>query len=143
VQTLTEEGGLTLTEVLVGLVVVATIAAIALPSFRNQGSKGKDSEAKSTVVMTATTIESCATDHRGSYERCSEETLLSMEPSLADAADRIIVVARPNTYEIIVVSPRDPNVSFALSRASNGTTTRTCTTNEDRGGCLVPTTGTW
>lgn len=66
-----------------------------------------------------------------------------MEPGLADAADRVTVVARPNSYEIVVVSPRDPNVSFALSRAPDGTTTRTCTTTADRGGCLVPTTGTW
>lgn len=134
---------MTLPEMLVVLVVAGALAAIAIPAFSDQESKGSDAQAKSTVVMAATAIESCATDHRGSYERCSEETLLSMEPGLADAADRVTVVARPNSYEIVVVSPRDPNVAFALSRASDGTTTRTCTTNEDRGGCLAPTTGTW
>ena len=134
---------MTMPELLVVLVVAGAIAAIAIPAFDDQESKGSDAEAKSTVAMAAATIESCATDHRGSYEGCSEETLLSMEPGLADTADRVTVVARPHSYEIVVVSPRDSRVSFALTRAADGTTTRTCTTNEDRGGCLVPTTGTW
>ena len=41
------------------------------------------------------------------------------------------------------MSKRDPTVSFTVSKAADGTTTRTCSTNEDRGGCQVPRTGTW
>ena len=66
-----------------------------------------------------------------------------MEPGLDDADDRLTVVTGSGTYEIGVMSRRDPTVSFTVSRAADGTTTRTCSTNEDRGGCQVPRTGTW
>jgi Tfp pilus assembly protein PilE len=138
-----EEGGLTLVEILVVVVVAGGVAAIAVPTFRNQSSKGTDSEAKSTAVMAAKTIEGCAAENGGRYESCSKDALVSLEPSLQDADDRLTVVAGSDTYEIGVMSKRDPSVSFTVSKASDGTTSRTCSTTEDRGGCQVPTTGTW
>jgi prepilin-type N-terminal cleavage/methylation domain-containing protein len=138
-----EEGGLTLVEILVVVVIAGGVAAIALPSFRHQESKGTDSEAKSAAVMAAKTMEACAADNGGSFQSCSKEALVSMEPGLADADDRLTVVAGSATYEIGVMSKRDPSVSFTVSKASDGTTSRTCSTNEDRGGCQVPKTGTW
>jgi len=140
---LSEEGGLTLVEILVVVVIAGGVAAIALPTFRNQSSKGTDSEAKSAAVMAAKTMEACAADNGGSYESCSKDALVSMEPGLADADDRLTVVTGSGTYEIGIMSKRDPTVSFTVSKASDGTTSRTCSTNEDRGGCQVPTTGTW
>ena len=138
-----EEKAFTLVEVLVAMVVVGGLAAIAVPSIQGHGSKGTDSEAKSIAVMAAKTIEACAAEHGASYENCSKEALLAMEPSLNDAIDRLTVVTGSATYEISVMSRRDPTVSFTVSRAADGTTTRTCSTNEDRGGCQVPRTGTW
>jgi type IV pilus assembly protein PilA len=138
-----EERAFTLVEVLVAMVVVGALAAVAVPTFQGQGSKGTDSEAKSVAVMAAKTIEACAAEQGGSYEKCAKEALLSMEPSLEDAIDRLTVVTGSGTYEIGVMSRRDPTVSFTVSRAADGTTTRTCSTNEDRGGCQAPRTGTW
>jgi hypothetical protein len=69
--------------------------------------------------------------------------LLETQPSLRDVRDRLVVEPGLRHYEIGVTSRRDPNVSFRVSRAEDGTTTRTCRTNGERGGCLVPTTGTW
>ena len=140
---LSEEGGLTLVEILVVVVVAGGVAAIALPSFRNQGSKGTDAEAKAAAVMAAKTMEACAADNGGNYDSCSKDALVSMEPGLTDADDRLTVVTGSGTYEIGIMSKRDPSVSFTVSKASDGTTSRTCSTNEDRGGCQVPTTGTW
>jgi type IV pilus assembly protein PilA len=137
------ESGFTLVEVLVVMVVVGGLAAIAVPTFQGQGSKGTDAEAKSIAVMAAKTIEACAAENGGSYQNCSKEALVSMEPSLKDADDRLTVVAGSGTFEIGVMSKRDPSVSFTVSKAADGTTSRTCSTNEDRGGCQVPTTGTW
>lgn len=125
------------------MVVVGALAAIAVPTFQGQGSKGTDSEAKSMAVMAAKTIEACAAEPGASYENCSKEALLSMEPTLKDAEDRLTVLTGSGTYEIGVMSRRDPTVSFTVSKAADGTTTRTCSTNEDRGGCQVPRTGTW
>ena len=138
-----EERGFTLVELLVVMVVVGGLAAVAIPTFQGQGSKGTDSEAKSMAVMVAKTIESCAAENGGSYQNCSKEALVSMEPSLKDADDRLTVVAGSGTYEVGVMSKRDPSVSFTVKKAGDGTTTRTCLTNEDRGGCQVPRTGTW
>jgi len=147
VQPLTKFGGgeraFTLVEVLVVVTVVGGLAAIAVPAFRDQGSKGTDSEAKSMAVLASKTIESCAAEHAGNYETCTKDALLSMEASLKDADDRLTVVTGSGTYEIGVMSKRDPSVSFTVSKAADGTTSRTCSTNEDRGGCRVPTTGTW
>lgn len=95
------------------------------------------------AVMAAKTIEACAAEHGGSYENCVKDALIAMEPSLSDAIDRLTVVSGSATYEIGVMSKRDPTVSFTVSRAADGTATRTCSTNEDRGGCQVPRTGTW
>ena len=137
------ERGLTLVEVLIVMVILGGLAAVAVPTFTGQGSKGTDAEAKSLAVTAAKTIESCAAQNGGSYDQCSADALGSMEPSLRDAGERLTVVAGPRTYEIGVMSKRDPSVSFTVSKAADGTTSRTCSTNEDRGGCRVPTTGTW
>ena len=138
-----EERAFTLIELLVAMVVVGALAAVAVPTFQGQGSKGTDSEAKSMAVMAAKTIEACAAEHGGSYDSCVKDALIAMEPSLEDATDRLTVVTGSATYEIGVMSKRDPTVSFTVSKAADGTTTRTCSTNEDRGGCQVPRTGTW
>jgi type IV pilus assembly protein PilA len=137
-----EEKALSLVELLVVIAVVGGLAAIAVPSFGGQGSKGTDSEAKSMAVMAAQAMEACAAEN-GGYEQCSKDALVAMDPSLQDAVDRLTVVSGPGTYEVGVMSKRDPNVSFTVSKAADGTTTRTCSTNEDRGGCQVPRTGTW
>jgi type II secretory pathway pseudopilin PulG len=134
---------LSLVEVLVVIAVAGALAAIAIPAFSDQESKGIDAEAKSNAVTVTRAIESCAAEYGGRYERCSKEVILEVQPSLRDAADRLTVEVLPGSYEIAVASRRDPAVSFKVTRASDGTTTRSCTTNGDRGGCLVPTTGTW
>ena len=95
------------------------------------------------AVMLAKTAERCAAERGGSYAGCSKEVLVGTEPSLEDALDRLTVVTTNSTYEVGIVSRRDPSVVFAVSKAANGTTARTCTTNGDRGGCHVPRTGTW
>ena len=138
-----EEKAFTLVEVLVVMVVIGGLAAIAVPTLQGHGSKGTDAEAKSVAVTAAKTIEACAAEHGGSYESCSEHALVAMEPSLNDAIDRLTVATDAATYEIGVMSKRDPNVSFTASKAADGTTARTCSTNEDRGGCQALRTGTW
>jgi type IV pilus assembly protein PilA len=132
-----DEKGFTLIELLVVILIIGILAAIAIPSFLNQRSKGNDAEAKSTAVTAAEAMETCATDNNGSYTNCSLAAIRSVEPTLNDAGARLSVSSNANTYTVVVTSNRDNNAAtFTLSRGANGATTRTCNTGSaDKGGC--------
>ena len=139
------EKGFTLIELLVVILIIGILAAIAIPSFLNQRSKGNDAEAKSVAVTAAEAAETCATDNNGAYANCTEAALTAIEPTLQDAAARLTVASTSNSYTITVFSNRDGanTASFVLARAAGGTTARTCTTTGvDKGGCSGAT-GTW
>ena len=139
------EKGFTLIELLVVILIIGILAAIAIPSFLNQRSKGNDAEAKSTAVTAAQATETCATDNNGVYTSCTEAAVQSIEPTLNDAAARLVVTPGSNNYSVVVTSNRDSNAAtFTLSRSADGTTSRTCGTGTaDKGGCSAQTSGTW
>jgi type IV pilus assembly protein PilA len=140
-----DEKGFTLIELLVVILIIGILAAIAIPSFLNQRSKGNDAEAKSTAVTAAEAMETCATDNNGSYTNCSLAAIRSIEPTLNDAGSRLTVSSGTNNYTVVVQSNRDGNVpAFTLSRGSNGATTRSCATGSaDKGGCSATSGGSW
>ena len=61
------EGGFTLVELLVVMLILGLLAAIAIPSFFNQRDKAKDADAKAAVRTAQTAIETYATDHDSEY----------------------------------------------------------------------------
>jgi type IV pilus assembly protein PilA len=138
-----DEKGFTLIELLVVILIIGILAAIAIPSFLNQRSKGNDAEAKSTAVTAAEAMETCATDNNGSYTNCTLAAIRSVEPTLNEAGTRLTVpTAAANNYAVRVVSDRDGGVvSFTLTRNADGTTDRTCATGSaDKGGCSASNT---
>jgi len=136
--------GLTVVELLVVMLVIGLLAGIGIPAFLNQKSKGSDAEAKSIAVTATKAMEHCATENGNTYRNCSKDALLAAEPSLQDAGDRLLVQAGLDNYEIVVKSKRDPTAEFKVSRAADGTMSRTCVIgSSDSGGCVTPTVGTW
>ncbi len=62
-----DERGFTLIELLVVILIIAILAAIAIPVFLNQREKGYVADVQSTLKNGATAVESAATQTGGNY----------------------------------------------------------------------------
>ena len=141
------EGGFTLVELLVVMLILGLLAAIAIPSFFNQRDKARDADAKSAARTAQTAIETHATDNRGDYTGANDDVLAGIETTLTDVAgdpatanDAELVVTYPagSAYQVAVTS--ETGEVFRINRSTTGSTTLTCSTAGD-GGC--PSDGNW
>jgi type IV pilus assembly protein PilA len=125
------------------ILIIGILAAIAIPSFLNQRQKGTDAEAKTQVTTASQAMETCASDNDGSYASCDVATVQGIEPSLNDAGTRLHVTPAANNYVVAVDTNDSRGQTYTITKASNGTTTRSCslTASGTRGGCK--STGSW
>jgi type IV pilus assembly protein PilA len=118
--------GFTLPEVLVAILVIAVLAAIALPVFLGQRARGQDSAAKSDLRNGVSQMESCFAE---------EQTYVGCDLSGTGMTAVTVSVTEPTTAYTLQETSASGN-RFTLAHAQASGDTRTCTTaGTERGGC--------
>jgi type IV pilus assembly protein PilA len=124
------EGGFTLVELLVVMVIIGLLTALGVSSFISQRSKAQDSEAKQTLRTAAHALQIFHMDHE-TYDATLAD-LENIEPSLRSAR-HLVVDGTGTTYDLAVDSASGRN-TYTLSRHADGSVVRSCTAPGE-GGC--------
>lgn len=127
-----DQRGFTLVELLIVIMVIALLAAIALPAFLNQGDKADDAGVKSQLKTAAFVLEEKAAVE-GGYQGTDVDDLLAAEPVLREASGLALSTA-PRTFRVEADSKS--GVHYVLERLPNGAMRRDCAP-AGSGGCMA------
>lgn len=132
-----EADGFTLVEILVVMLILALLAAIAIPTFFGQRDKAKDTEAKAEARTVVRALETYATDNSGEYSGATVLGLIGLEPTLV-TADFELADLGPKTF--LVTATSDSGNTFSIERQAGGAEILDCTAHGTSG---CPENGGW
>jgi type IV pilus assembly protein PilA len=133
------ERGFTLIELLVVILIIGILAAIALPAFLGQRSKGQDADAKSAARNLVSAVESFYATTQ-TYVGANAATDVTQSGVFGTGNGQASVTAASSNGYTIVGYSASGNSFTITKNGTTGVTSRTCATT-NKGAC--PSTGLW
>ncbi len=139
------QGGFSLIELLVVILIIGVLVAIAIPLFLGSTGKAVDAQAKELVRSAETATESIATGNDGSYESVNPAALNSLESTIAitSSAGTYLSAAKGTKTSYSLTATATNGDKFTISRDASGEISRQCMSPERKTGCAGGEESSW